>query len=251
MEVIGLIPAAGRATRLAPLPCSKELYPIGFKSHNQQPKVVSYYLLEKMRAAGITKAYIVVRDGKWDIPAYFGNGQMLDMQLAYLIAGSLFGPPYTLDEAYPFVREAIVAFGFPDILFEAHSAFTDLLRRQKTSDADIVLGLFPADEPQKMDMVDLNGAGCVREIVIQPAQTDLCYSWDVAIWKPAFTEFLHEYLAAHRASAATSPELSVGAVVRAAIPNKLRVEAIPLSEEPYLDIGTPEGLVKAFKRFGK
>ncbi len=29
-DVIGLIPAGGQAKRLSPLPCSKELYPIGF-----------------------------------------------------------------------------------------------------------------------------------------------------------------------------------------------------------------------------
>jgi glucose-1-phosphate thymidylyltransferase len=86
-EVIGLIPAAGLASRLSPLPCSKELFPIGFKAssrgHNLNPKVVCHYLLEKMRLAGITNAYIVIREGKWDIPAYFGDGSILDMHLAY------------------------------------------------------------------------------------------------------------------------------------------------------------------------
>jgi glucose-1-phosphate thymidylyltransferase len=61
-EVIGLIPAAGQATRIAPLPCSKELYSVGFSSMNSgqdlRPKVVCHYLLEKMRLAGIHKIYI-------------------------------------------------------------------------------------------------------------------------------------------------------------------------------------------------
>jgi glucose-1-phosphate thymidylyltransferase len=253
LDVVGLIPAGGRATRIAPLPCSKELYPIGFQSHEgkaaKRPKVVCHYLLEKMQQAGITKAYIVVRDGKWDIPAYLGNGAMLGMHLAYLTVGSSFGPPYTLDEAYPFVRQAIVAFGFPDILFEAESPFTELLRRQESHHADVVLGLFPAAEPQKMDMVDLGDGGCVREIVIQPQQTDLCYSWDIAVWTPTFTEFLHEYLRIHRTSAPMSPELSVGNVIQTAIGQKLRVEGVPVSNDPYLDIGTPEGLEKALRRF--
>jgi glucose-1-phosphate thymidylyltransferase len=50
--VIGLIPAGGQATRIAPLPCSKELFPLGFSSMNSgqgmRPKVVCHYLLEKM-----------------------------------------------------------------------------------------------------------------------------------------------------------------------------------------------------------
>ncbi|WP_233744930.1 hypothetical protein [Leptodesmis sichuanensis] len=60
LEVIGLIPCAGQATRLAPLPLSKELYPVGLRSlpdGKLRPKVVSHYLLEKMRLAGIRKAF--------------------------------------------------------------------------------------------------------------------------------------------------------------------------------------------------
>ena len=97
-KVLGLIPAAGKAARLSPLPFSKELYPIGFgpvgQGHSLRPKVVCHYLLEKMQFAGITKAYIILRNGKWDIPAYLGDGKMLDMNLAYLIMRLPFGVPY-------------------------------------------------------------------------------------------------------------------------------------------------------------
>ena len=141
-EVIGLIPAAGKASRLPSLPCSKELYPIGYDSRNFSPKVVSQYLLESMRIADIKKAYIILRKGKWDIPAYFGDGKMLDMHLGYLIMDLPYGVPYTLDQAYPFVKEAKVALGFPDIIFEPEDVFVRLLEKQKESNANIVLGLF-------------------------------------------------------------------------------------------------------------
>ena len=62
-ELIGLVPA-GRGTRLATLPCSKEIYPVGFDSSRDgrslHPKVACSYLLEKMRLARIEKAYIVL-----------------------------------------------------------------------------------------------------------------------------------------------------------------------------------------------
>lgn len=252
-EVIGLIPAAGQATRIAPLPCSKELYPIGFRSVNREPgkrpKVACHYLLEKMRLAGITKAYMVLREGKWDIPSYLRDGSVVDMHLAYLMMDVPFGVPYTLDQAYPFVRDAIVAFGFPDILFQPDDAFVQLLARQAFSNADVVLGLFPAESPRKVDMVDLDNAGQVRQIVIRPRQTQLRYTWGIAVWTPAFTQFLHEHLAACKSSAANQPELSVGNIVQAAIHNNLRVEGLPVSHDPYLDIGTPEDLVKAVKYF--
>ena len=252
-EIIGLIPAGGQAKRISPLPFSKELYPIGFRlvdeERGMRPKVVCHYLLEKMRAGGITKAYIVLREGKWDIPAYFRDGASLDMHLAYLILGLPFGVPYTLDQAYPFVQQALVAFGFPDILFQPEDAFLKLLSGQAASNADIVLGLFRADQPNKVDMIDLDDKGRVRQVVIKPSQTQLRYTWGIAVWTPVFTNFLHEHLATRKTSASTQPELSVGDVVQAAIHKGLRVEGVHVSDEPYLDIGTSKDLAKAITRF--
>ena len=158
-EVVGLLPAAGKATRLARLPCSKELYPIGFHDLGNglglHSKPVCIYLLEKMHLAGIRKAYIILRDGKWDIPGYLQDGRMLDMHIAYLMMHLPFGVPYTLDQAYPFLKNSLVALGFPDIIFKPDNAFIRLIARQNQSNADAVLGLFPANQPQKADMVDI------------------------------------------------------------------------------------------------
>src|SRR5688572_29373642 len=143
-QVVGLVPAAGSGKRIAPLPCSKELFPIGVQLTNGKPraKVISHYLLEKYRMAGITTAYFVLREGKWDIPAYFGDGAMLDMHLAYLVISDSCGPPDTLNRAYPFVQNKLIAFGFPDILFTPNDVFKQLLERQMSTNADLVLGLY-------------------------------------------------------------------------------------------------------------
>jgi glucose-1-phosphate thymidylyltransferase len=253
-QVVGLIPAAGHATRLAPLPFSKELYPISFQSfedqHGLRPKVVAHYLLEKLRAASILKAFIVLRDGKWDIPSHFGSGATLDMDLAYLMAKVPYGPPYTLDAAYSFVQGSVVAFGFPDIVCEGEAAFVELLRRQKDGSADVVLGLFPAVRPETVDMVQLDPSGRVNDLVFHPTRTDLSLCWALAVWTPGFTEFLHEYLRTRVASAASSPELSVGHVIQAALRAGLRVDGVPVSDKPFHDIGTPEGLRDALRSHG-
>jgi glucose-1-phosphate thymidylyltransferase len=249
-NVIGLIPAGGHARRIEPLPCSKELFPIGFwHRHDEKhghPKVVCHYLLEKMRAAGITTAYIVLRQGKWDIPAYLGNGELLNMQLAYLMMGLPHGVPYTLDQAYPFVQDRLVAFGFPDILFQPDDAFVQLLAKKVASNADIMLGLFPANSPQQVDMVNLDENGRVRQIEIKPRQTQLRFTWGIAVWTPVFTAFMHKHLAVLKGLAG-QPELFMGHVIEAAVSSDLRVEAVIVSEEPYLDIGTPENLLKAIR----
>lgn len=249
-KIIGVLPAAGKAKRLAPLPFSKELYPIGFQhSENGQsghPKVVIQYLLEKMRLADVRETYIVLREGKWDIPAYLGDGKMLDMHLAYLIMNLPFGVPFTIDQAYPFVKNMVVVFGFPDIVFQPDNAFAKLLKRQKETTADIVLGLFPVEEPQKWDMVKLDHNGRIQKIECRPNQTDLRYTWIVAVWTPVFTKFMHEYL---RRLIETNlvlerRETSMGDVIQAAIENNLLAEGVLFPEGSCLDIGTPDDLIK-------
>ena len=252
-EVVGLLPAGGKATRISPLPCSKELYPIGFGTgaggQNGHPKVVAQYLLEKMQLAGVAKIYVILRRGKWDIPSYFGNGRMLDLRIAYLMLSSPFGTPYTLDEAYPFVQTSNIAFGFPDILFEPKDGFVRLLARQSQTEACATLGLFPAEQPHKVDMVDFARDGRVRQILTKPTHTKLSHSWCIAVWSPVFTNFLHAYVAERQPAAAGNPEVSVGNVLQAAIEAGLHVDALPVSAEPYLDIGTPEDLLRAVRRY--
>jgi glucose-1-phosphate thymidylyltransferase len=142
LEVVGIIPAAGQGSRLGRLPCSKEIYPVGFwhgdGEKTGQPKAVCHYLLDRMHLAGVHKVFIIVREGKWDIPAYLGDGYHLGLHLAYLMMRLPYGPPFTLDQAYPFVRDALVVTGFPDLLFQPEDAFVRLLQKQASSGAEPV-----------------------------------------------------------------------------------------------------------------
>lgn len=257
-EVIGLLPCGGQATRLAPLPLSKELYPLGFRGDSAgktSPKVVSHYLLEKMQLAGITKAYFILRPGKWDIPAYFRDGEMLEMHLGYLIMRSPHGVPYTLDQAYPFVQNSLVALGFPDILLQPDDLYVHLMHRWQQTQPDVVLGLFPCDRPDKAGMVDFNPDGTVNLIIEKPKTTQLRFMWGTALWSPCFTQFLHTFLAEREAAftlAADTPvrkELPIGDVIQAAIQAGLKVEGVPFPTGTYLDIGTPEDLKTAMRRY--
>ena len=82
MEIIGLIPAGGQATRLGKIPCSKEIFPLmKNKPANEDEagiKVISEYLINSYRIAGINNIYFILRRGKWDIPSYYGDGKDFD-----------------------------------------------------------------------------------------------------------------------------------------------------------------------------
>ena len=236
---------AGQAKRLGKLGCSKEIYPVETGSisvDGKKSKVVCDYVLEKMQRANIDRIYITLRDGKWDIPACLGDGSKQGLNLAYLMMGLPYGTPYSIDQAYPFVRDNLVTLGFPDMIFGTEDIFTRLLTHLDTVDADIVLGIFPANQPEKTDMVGLAANGMVTHLVIKPMQTDLLYTWGIAAWTPVFTRFMHNFLKTHKDIAATQPELFVGDVIQAGIKSGLSVYSVLVSEQPFLDIGTLDDL---------
>ena len=257
---VGLIPAAGKARRMSPLPCSKEIFPVGFgeirQTGQRHPKVAAHYLLEKMHLAGAKKAYFILSTGKWDIPAYFGNGAMLDMAIAYLMTDLPHGVPFTLDSAFPFLESKRVLFGFPDILIQAEDVYVRLLDRMHVSQADIALGLFLADNPAKMDMVELAADGTIAGIRIKPAQTDLKWTWILAVWNFSFTRFMHDYVH-HFLEATAAPnagltgnahkEVHLGDVIQAAIESELKIDTVKFPKGAYIDIGTPEDMVAAVR----
>ena len=165
-----------------------------------------------------------------------------------------FGVPYTLDQASPFIEAAMVALGFPDIIFQPNDAFEKLLAHQGKTGADIVLGLFPTSQPHKMDMVELGKTGHVRSIKIKPKRTKLLYAWAIALWTPVFTRFMHDYVLSKKTmcekaimdgNAGDQNEVYVGDVIQAALQNEMKVDAVIFKDGSCLDIGTPEDLFKA------
>lgn len=263
-KLIGLVPAAGRATRIQPLPCSKELLPVGFQAIGHldddqalRPKVVSHYLLESMHRAGARQAYVVLSRGKWDIPDYYGPGTMTGLDIAYVVTDYPYGAPFSLKQACPFVPEATVLFGFPDIIFKQPDAFLRLVKRKHETDADLVLGLFPAQNPSKMDMVHFDDKGRISAIDIKPQTTHLTYTWIIAVWSPTFTDFMWSHLEGieptlqrdfQQCQAAEKKEYYLGNVIQAALTTDIKIEHVIFETGRYLDIGTPDDLATAMKQ---
>lgn len=256
-QIIGLIPAAGKGTRIAPLPGSKELFPVGFFGdlESKRPKVIGQYLLEQMTNASIKQCMIVLGEGKWDIPSYFGSGEDQGIHLAYSVIKKSKGTPFTLDTVYPFISDKIVALGFPDMLFTNHDVYCRLIQHFDTIDCDVLLGLFPADQPHICDMVAIDENGFVEYLDIKPKDSALKYTWGVALWTPKFSDFMHEWLAnvdlskLHTVGARHKHgELFVGDVIQAALESDLKVAAVQVSDHPLLDIGTPKNLIRAIRK---
>ncbi|MEO8473422.1 MAG: sugar phosphate nucleotidyltransferase [Chryseolinea sp.] len=252
-EIVGLVPAGGHATRISPLPCSKELFPVGWRTdenRNLTPKVVSHHLLDSYRLAGVSKTYFILRKGKWDIPQYYGDGAMVGMDLAYLIMNHPHGHPFTLDQAYQFVKNDLVAFGYPDILFQPEEAFSELIRKQNETGASVVLGVFPIREDQKWDLCSFTNDGKIETIALaEPLPAQPRYGWSIAVWTPDFSAFMHDFLAdaiaQNSLKAKDGKEYVMNHVFQAALDAKITVEHVMFESGFVRDVGTPNELIAA------
>ena len=192
---------------------------------------------------------MVLRQGKWDIANYYADGSAFGLELAYTLMKQPYGVPYTLDSAFPFVKDHYVAVGFPDIIYSPQDIFVKLREKLETSTTDVLLGLFPASAPERSDMVEVGPEGKVRNIFIKPAQTTLTLSWGLAIWAPSFTVFMHDYLENLEASQDT-PEVQLSTLLLEAMRAGLSIETLSFPEGGFWDVGTPEGYRRALERFG-
>jgi glucose-1-phosphate thymidylyltransferase len=253
-QLVGIIPAAGKGARIAPLPGSKEVFPIGFNDRTidgkpkRCPKVVSQYLIERMAAAGIEHIYIMLSEGKWDIMRYYGDGTSFGVHISYLMVEELIGMPYTLNVASPWVRGATVIFGMPDTIFQPVDAFSRMLAQHRKLNADLTLGLFPTDQPWRLSMVKYDDENRVISVTDKPATSELKHTWGCGCWGNRFTELLDSHIqkVGHQPG-----EVVLADFFNMAVKEKLNVRALAFDDGEYIDIGSPQDLEWAVRQFSR
>ncbi len=253
-KVIGLIPAAGKGTRIAPLPFSKELFPIGFWENSYRednkllPKAVSNYLIDQMINATVQNIVMVVSSGKMDLLEYYGSGKNFGISLSYVFDDNLRGMPHSMDLAWHWLQNRTVVFGMPDTIFTPSDVFTQLLARHREVDADVTLGIFETDHPQTLCVADLDEKGRVIYLEDKPKQTSLTAAWGCACWSPRFSDFMHHYLETCYDPDSTG-EIVLADVFKAAMDEGMNVYGVHFGEGEYIDMGTPENLRTTVGRY--
>ena len=248
MDVVGLIPAGGTGSRLGRLPCSKEVLPLIDRDGNV--RVISENLIRYYKLAGINEICFIIRKGKWDIPEYFGDGSDFGVNISYLIMNAPFGTPYTLNQAYPFIKDKLVAVGFPDIIFEPTDAYQRLLTKFEKNQAEIILGVVPYKNYSSADMLEFDQYENIRDILIKENRPDLKYSWFIAVWRPGFSRLMKDYIDRRLSGNdhlvknrdGSFREVYFGDVIIEAIRQGLKTDYIIFEEGYYKDLGTREML---------
>jgi glucose-1-phosphate thymidylyltransferase len=243
-SVIGVVPAAGRATRLNHCMCSKELLPVGEIDglDGRRLKAVSEYLIDAMVGAGADRLCIVLNPDKHDIVKFYGSGRSSRVPIAYVCQDRSLGMADAIDSAYPWLRDATVLMGMPDTIVRPADALARLRALHDRERADISLAITPTREPHRLGPVTWEGNGRVVEILDKPETPPHNRVWTVACWEPRVTEYLHAHL---RDSSTSSGEVALGDVFQAAVEDGFDVRALWLPDGEYIDIGTLDGLREA------
>ena len=227
----GVIPAAGRGSRIQPLAFSKELLPVGARAPDEAPRpcAVAEYLLERMLRGGADKLCFVIGAGKSDILDYFG-GEYDGVPLAYVMQPQPSGLCDAIFRARPLVANGdSVAIGLPDTVWFPVDALAHL--------PDNVLSflLFPVAQPQFFDAVVLDDADRIREIRVKHANPGTHWIWG-AFRMPAriFDEL-------HRLWLSREPrDEYIGTLVNAWLARGGHAVGVKAGEA-YIDVGTLAG----------
>ena len=169
MAIVGIVPAAGYATRLQPLAGSKEVLVVGGKP-------IMDYLVDRLYAGGCTRIRVVTRPDKHDVIAHaeaFGAEVVL-------------ATPKTVSESFlagmaSLGGDDIVLIGFPDTIWEPEGGYRPLVEAVEAG-CDVALGLFrirPADLTRS-DVVVFDRDGQVVAIDVKPARPRSDSIWGCA-----------------------------------------------------------------------
>jgi dTDP-glucose pyrophosphorylase len=169
----GIIPAAGRGSRIQPLAFSKELLPVGSRVLNdiQRPCAVSEYLIERMLRGGADKVCFVIGAGKSDIMEYFG-GEFGNANLVYVVQPQPAGLCDAIFRAHPLISDQeTVCVGLPDTVWFPDTGLAELPQDE------LAFLLFPVQRPEVFDAVVLDDRDRVLEIRVKQPNPGTHWIW--------------------------------------------------------------------------
>jgi dTDP-glucose pyrophosphorylase len=227
----GIVPAAGRGSRIQPLAFSKELLPVGSRVQDgaERPCAVSEYLVERMILGGADKICFVISPGKSDILEYYG-GAYGSVPIAYVVQPTPDGLCDALFRAAPLVdpNEAVII-GLPDTIWFPDDALAAL------PDDTLSFLLFPVDNPQVFDAVVTDPAGRVSEVQVKSDAPRSSWVWG-AFKMPG--RVLHELHGTWLSR--DGRDEYFGTLVNAWLAAGGEARGIPAGEA-YVDVGTLNG----------
>lgn len=247
-QFVGILPAAGVASRLRPFRYPKELLPVVYvpdsSSGGLRPKLTIEFSLSAMRAADVRHNLVIIADWKLEIVRLLGDGEEHGVSLAYLHRAVPRGLADAVDAGFEWFLQRNVCLALPDSIFTPVDAVAQIRNALDSHRFDLMLGVFPTKYPEKLGPVRMapsdSGPARVLEVQEKPEQSDVFNTWGIAAWSPRFSEFLHQALA--RCETEEARKQSIGRVFDAAVREGLRVGAVYFPNGSYTDLGMADSI---------
>ena len=241
----GIIPAAGRGSRIQPLAFSKELLPVGsrFEEGVERPRAVSDYLVERMIIGGARQICFVISSRKSDILEYYGSSRTLPSgraEFCYVVQEEPAGLCDALFRPHSLIHDSeLVRIGLPDTIWFPVDAFCALATDR------LSFLLFPVDHPEFFDAVLTDGEEQVQEIRVKQENPGTNWIWGAFQMPGSIFRELHTLWLARGKS-----DEFMGTLVNAWIAEGGRANAV-CAGESYSDVGTMKGFHQAIKVLSK
>jgi glucose-1-phosphate thymidylyltransferase len=238
MNYVGIIPAAGLASRLGPLGYPKELLPITYvqgEGGHLRPLPVIEASLRQLRTAEITRAMVITSERKPELAQYLGGGGAIGLDIAYVQQTRAEGLAAAVALTAPWTKGSASCLLLPDTIVRPLDALKTMRAAFEARGADLVLGVFPTAKPKELGPVRFDAELRVTEVQDKPAETDLANSWGMAVWGARFSEMI----------VAAAPNANLGLLFHQAAQNGLIVVACWFADGEFHDVGTPKGLAEA------
>jgi glucose-1-phosphate thymidylyltransferase len=234
----GIIPAAGKGTRIQPLAFSKELLPVGARSGTDgpRPRAVSDYLVERLVIGGATRLCFVISSTKSDILEYYG-GSAYSRPICYCVQPQPLGLCDSIFRALPVIDPMQpVLIGLPDTVWFPEDGLRAL------PDDRLSFLCFPVERPQLFDAVLSDEHGRVREIQVKQPAPQSNWVWG-AFKMPGST--LHSL---HKLWERRGDEY-IGTLVNAWLAEGGEAWAVR-GGKSYIDVGATDGYFEAIRVLG-
>lgn len=238
--MLGIVPAAGAATRMQPWPSSKELLPIGFAPRRDGAArllPISEYLLDRMRAAGAERICLVVSGAKSDLLTYYAQTDFA-ARLVFVLQPRPSGLCDAVFRAAPLVNpEEKVLVGLPDTIWYPRLALA------ATPSTQVHLVTFPASSPEEFDAVipsDTDPARVARVEVKRPGPASRRVWGAITAPGAAFLRLRQLWLERG------AQDQYLGDLLNAWIRTGEPVSCDRAGTE-YWDVGTPSGYARAWQ----
>lgn len=161
----GLIPAAGRGTRLEPITLAipKELLMLG-------DKAVIEHVIDSLKLVGIIDITIVVGWRKHAILDYLGSGERIGVKLTYVVQDKRDGLAKAVSAGKHIIGDESFLVVLGDNFFYPKTFLREILDFHNRLNADATIGVAEVDDPTRHGMIKPGENNRIVDIIEKPSR---------------------------------------------------------------------------------